>query len=67
MTTESIGQRIRNWRKIRGITQEQLARQADMPYTTLSKIESNVIKNPSIETVKKISEGLDITIDELIN
>ena len=66
MTEKTIGQRIKEWRKIRELTQEGLARKADVPYTTLSKIESDVIKNPSIQTISKIADGLEVSIDELI-
>jgi hypothetical protein len=30
---------------------------ADLPYTTLTKIESNVITKPSIQTVAKIAKA----------
>lgn len=63
---KSIGSRIKQWRKVREITQEGLSRKADIPYTTLSKIESDVIKNPSIQTIVKVAEGLEISLDELI-
>jgi len=43
-----------------------LARKADLPYTTLTKIETNVITKPSIQTVMKIAKGLGISIDNLI-
>ena len=48
------------------MTQDAFARKADLPYTTLTKIESNVIMKPSIQTVEKIAKGFGITIDELI-
>lgn len=67
MTDEkSIGSRVKQWRKVRELTQEGLARKADIPYTTLSKIESDVVKNPSIQTMVKIAEGLEISLDELM-
>ncbi|MBI2550941.1 helix-turn-helix transcriptional regulator [Candidatus Uhrbacteria bacterium] len=64
---ESIGQKIRKRRLAMDLTQEALARKADIPYTTLVKIESDAVKNPSIDTVTKIVAGLGITLDELIN
>lgn len=64
---QTIGQKIRSWRMKRELTQEGLARKADIPYTSLAKVESGVIQNPSIETVRKLSVGLEITIDELIS
>jgi DNA-binding XRE family transcriptional regulator len=46
--------------------QDELARKSDLPYTTLTKIETNVITKPSIQTVMKIAKGLGISIDDLI-
>jgi transcriptional regulator with XRE-family HTH domain len=48
------------------LTQDELARKSDLPYTTLTKIESSVITKPSIQTVVKIATGLGITIDNLM-
>ena len=66
MITKYIGDEIRKKRKCLGITQDELARRSCIPYTTLTKIELNVIKKPTIQTVIKISRGLNISIDTLI-
>ncbi|MBI4235477.1 helix-turn-helix transcriptional regulator [Candidatus Peregrinibacteria bacterium] len=63
---KEIGDKIKIIRVKLGLTQDALARKCDIPYTTLTKIESNVIKKPSIQTVSKIAEGLGISIDSLI-
>ena len=63
---KSIGLLIKNWRKKVGLTQDALAKKADIPYTTLAKLESDVIKNPSIQTMRKIAEGLEVSLDDLI-
>jgi transcriptional regulator with XRE-family HTH domain len=63
---ETIGDKIKLLRNKQGLTQDELARKSDLPYTTLTKIESNVITKPSIQTVVKIANGLRITIDSLI-
>jgi len=63
---ETIGDKIKQLRNKQGLTQDELARKADLPYTTLTKIESNVITKPTIQTVMKIAKGLNITIDSLI-
>ena len=62
----NIGDKIKKIRAKRGLTQDALARKAELPYTTLTKIESNVITKPTIQTVVKIAKGLDISVDELI-
>jgi len=61
--------RLKNLAKIRrekGFTQEGLAREANISYHTLIKIESGGIKNPKIETVIKLSKALGISIDKLV-
>ncbi len=65
-SNETIGTKIKKIRLKQKLTQDNLARKADIPYTTLTKIESNVITKPTIQSVKKIANGLGITIDELI-
>ena len=62
----NIGDKIKKIRAKRGLTQDALARKAELPYTTLTKIESNVITKPTIQTVVKIAKGLDVSVDELI-
>ncbi len=61
-----IGDKVKEVRKAKGLTQDALAKKADIPYTTLTKLESNVITKPSIQSVEKIAKGLGITIDELL-
>ena len=61
-----IGDKVKAVRNAKGLTQDALAKKADIPYTTLTKLESNVITKPSIQTVEKIAKGLRITIDELL-
>jgi transcriptional regulator with XRE-family HTH domain len=63
---ETIGNKIKQLRNKQGLTQDELARKSDLPYTTLTKIEINVITKPSIQTVVKIANGLGITIDNLM-
>ncbi len=63
---KEIGDKIRAIRNKEELTQDALAKKADLPYTTLTKIESNVITKPSIQTVTKIAKGLGVSIDELI-
>ena len=53
-------------RKGKGLTQEGLAREANISYHTIIKLENGGIKNPKIETVIKLAVSLEISIDELI-
>lgn len=53
-------------RKQKDWSQEKLAREANISYNTLIKIERNGIKNPRIETVIKLAEALRVSVDELL-
>lgn len=62
-----IGEKIKKCRLKAGLTQEKLAREADISYTTLTKMESGVIKNPSVKVVAKIAKVFKISLDDLVN
>lgn len=61
-----LAQNIKQLRKKRKLSQEDLAKKAGITYSTLIKIESGANKNPTLETLKKISLAFNKTIDELI-
>ena len=53
-------------RKQNGWTQERLAIESGISYNTLIKLERNGIKNPKIETVIKLADALEVSLDELV-
>ena len=53
-------------RNQKGWSQEKLAREANISYHTVIKLEQSVIKNPRIETVIKLADALEVSLDELI-
>lgn len=61
-----LGKKIKALRLKLELSQDEFARKADIPYTTLTKIETGVIKKPSVFVMAKIAEALNITVDELI-
>jgi len=62
-----LGKKIKKLRTGLGLSQDELARKADVPYTTLTKIETGVIKKPSVYVVAKIAKALNITLDDLVS
>lgn len=62
----SIGNKIKKLRHRNNLTQEKLAIKAGVPYTTLTKIESGVIKKPAVQTMAKIAKALGVSIEDLI-
>jgi len=66
MSSINLGKRIKEFRSKLNISQDQLAKKADIPFSTLVKIEAGYTPNPSMETLIKIADAFGITIDELI-
>ena len=62
-----LGKNIQQRRLKLGMTQDEFSRKADVPYTTLTKIEIGVIKAPSVFVVAKIAKALGTTVEELIS
>jgi transcriptional regulator with XRE-family HTH domain len=66
MSRIKLGRRIKEFRSKIKISQDQLSKKANIPFSTLVKIEAGYTPNPSIETLIKIADGFGITMDELI-
>lgn len=56
---------LRTARRIKDITQAELAEQAGVDQTTISDIERGKNRNPSWETVKRISDALGVEPAEI--
>ena len=61
-----LAKRIRELRNKKGLSQEKLARLADVSYNTIVKIESGESENPTIKTMARIARALGISLDALI-
>ena len=61
-----LSENIKRLRKKKGLTQEKLARMADIANNTLVKIEMGMAKEPTITTMRKIADALDVSIDEIV-
>ena len=61
-----LGIKIKELRTKTGFSQDELARKADVAYTTLTKIETGVIKSPSVFVVEKIAKALKVDIENLL-
>src|SRR3989338_6663306 len=61
-----IGKKVQKLRNESGLSQEQLARTADISYATLTKIESGVIQKPSFVIIAKIAQALKLSMDDLV-
>ncbi len=61
-----IGTRIKELRLKKGLSQDLVSKKANLSFQTISKIESGTTPNPTIDTVRKIANVLDISLDELM-
>lgn len=59
-----LAERVRALRKERGWTLEQAAQAAGMARSTMSKIENGQM-SPTVEALKKLAEGLGISVPQL--
>jgi len=67
MATEiNIGENIKKQRAKLGLSQEDFAKKSGVKYTTLTKIESNVIKKPSVIIMSKLAKAFGVSIEDLI-
>lgn len=61
-----LGQNLKKLREKKGLSQDRLAKLADVANNTIIKIEQGENENPTLETLRKIAKALDISVDQLI-
>lgn len=61
----AVGESIKEKRKERKLSQNQLAKKAGIAQATLSAIESST-KSPAVDTVEKLADALECSISELL-
>lgn len=62
----NLSKKIRELREQKSLSQEKLARLADVSNNTIVNIEAGIQKNPTIDTLRKIADALDVSIEYLI-
>lgn len=66
MDERGLGKRIQAARQAAGLTQQQLCQQANLSFSTLTKIERGAIKAPSIFTIQSIAGAVGMSLDALV-
>lgn len=61
-----LAKNLKKLREKKGLSQDRLAKLADVANNTIIKIEQGENINPILDTLKKIAKALDTSIDELI-
>jgi transcriptional regulator with XRE-family HTH domain len=65
-TSQNLANNIKKLREAKGLSQEKLARLADVANNTLIKMESGENKNPTLDTLKKVAKAFGVSVDDLI-
>jgi transcriptional regulator with XRE-family HTH domain len=58
-------ERLRDWRLKRGLTQEELARKADVPTVSVSHFETGH-RFPNAESLRRLADALGVSADYLL-
>ena len=61
-----IAKNLKKLREKQGLSQDRLAKLADVANNTIIKIEQGENINPTLDTLRKIAKALDVSVDELI-
>jgi len=65
-TSQNLANNIKKLREAKGLSQEKLARLADVANNTLIKMESGENQNPTLSTLKKVAKAFGVSVDDLI-
>ncbi len=57
---------LKKYRNKKGWSQEKLAREADISYQAVIKIERGYVKSPRLDTILKITKALGVSLDDLL-
>lgn len=57
---------MKELRTAQGLTQEELAERSGIDYKYLQKLESQNPSSPTLSTLEKLANGLNISIEELL-
>jgi transcriptional regulator with XRE-family HTH domain len=63
---ETLGNRIKHYRELLGLSQLELSQKSNVSQASIARIESGKQKNLKRETIKKLADGLCISLTELM-
>ncbi len=61
-----LAKNLKRLRGIKGLSQDRLAKLANVANNTIIKIEQGENINPTLDTLKKVAKALEVGIDDLI-
>lgn len=64
---ESVGERVRRYRRLRRLTQDALADAAGVDRRYLGRIETGDVQEPGVDAVRRLATALGVPIRALAN
>ena len=64
--SKKLGQNLKRIRTQKGISQGDISRKLNMDRGYISRLE-NMMKNPTLSTIQKIADFLEVSVNDLIN
>lgn len=61
-----LSKRLKELRKERSWTQQELAQKANLSFNAVTKIEQGAAKHPTLKTLLKLAETFEISLDKLV-
>jgi transcriptional regulator with XRE-family HTH domain len=62
-----FGKRLKDLRKKKKITQEELAELANLEYKYIQRLESKKPSSPTLNTLEKLAKAFNTTVSKLVN
>ena len=67
MDWKVLGRKIRQARRSRDLTQQQLAEMVEVHYITISRIETGQLPGVTLALITKVAEVLNLSMDDLVS
>jgi len=62
----TMGENIKRLRTKQGMSQDDLARKAELKYSALAKVKGDFVKKPGVHMIVKIAKVLGVSVEELL-
>ena len=61
-----LSKRLKELRKERNWTQQELAQKANLSFNAVTKIEQGAAKHPTLKTLLKLAQAFNVSLDDLV-
>jgi transcriptional regulator with XRE-family HTH domain len=66
MSSRRLGPMLKTLREEKGLTQDELAKKAQLTKPYISQLENGIRNNPSMSTLQRLAKALGVPVAELL-